>query len=286
MDLPRRFIPGDEWLYYRIYAGTGIQDKLLLNVIYMAAGQLYSDQLIDKFFFVRYTDQDGPHLRLRFHLTGIDRLAAAMLAVNRSLKGYTESRIISKVVVDTYQREIERYTAEHIEDVETVFSVNSWAVLNIGRQYFGQEDQLWMASIKLADDLLEDLGFDLDKKITIFRMLHHSSWKDQPVNHLTNAALSMKYRTCGPKIRARFDLPLEYNAYPVSPFVSREYQQKALAGIRAGNAPSMDNIVGSIIHMLFNRCFPVNQNAIEMVVYYMMPKFYLSRSIQALNSVR
>jgi thiopeptide-type bacteriocin biosynthesis protein len=64
----RKFITGEEWLYLKIYAGLGFQDKLLLNEIPDIAEGLYTDKIIDKFFFVRYTDRDGPHLRLRFHI--------------------------------------------------------------------------------------------------------------------------------------------------------------------------------------------------------------------------
>jgi thiopeptide-type bacteriocin biosynthesis protein len=281
MNIQRRFMPGDEWLYYKVYAGTGIQEKLLVNEIYMVAARLYNSHAIDRFFFIRYSDQEGPHLRLRFRLTDSGHLSEVMLLMQTTLKTYLANRIVAKIAIDTYQRELERYGAGNIEHIETLFSVNSWAVLSVHRHHFMQEEAYWLAGIKLVDDLLDDLGLELEEKYAIYKQLYDVSWKNQPVNTVTNAALSMKYRHNTPAINKRMALPLNYDR--AIPWVGREAQQQALAAIVANTAsdgPSLVKIVSSVIHMCYNRMFPTSQNAIEMVIYYMMHKFYKSRAAQ------
>jgi len=287
MNIQRRFMPGDEWLYYKLYTGTGIQEKLLVNEIYMVAGRLYNSHAIDRFFFIRYSDQEGPHLRLRFHLTDSSHLSEIMLQMQTTLKTYLANRIVAKIVIDTYQRELERYGEGNIWHIETLFSVNSWAVLNVHRQHFMQEAVYWQAGIKLVDDLLDDIGLGLEGKYAIYKQLYDASWKNQPVNTVTNAALSMKYRQNTPDINRRMALPLDYDN--TIQWVGREVQQQALAAIVANassGGPSLERIVSSIIHMCYNRMFPTSQNAIEMVIYYMMHKFYKSKAAQELTKTK
>lgn len=63
----RKFIPGSEWVYCKIYAGEHQIDTLLGTVVYDLVGGLKSEGRIDKWFFIRYRDESGFHLRLRLH---------------------------------------------------------------------------------------------------------------------------------------------------------------------------------------------------------------------------
>src|SRR5262249_46206428 len=55
----RRFAPGSEWTYAKLYCGRAAADRLLAEQIAPLAG------IADQWFFIRYEDPDF-HLRVRF----------------------------------------------------------------------------------------------------------------------------------------------------------------------------------------------------------------------------
>src|SRR5262249_21929470 len=62
----RTFLPGGEWFYAKLYGGTATADRLLRDEIAPFVGELLEEGVIDRWFFIRYTDPN-PHLRLRMH---------------------------------------------------------------------------------------------------------------------------------------------------------------------------------------------------------------------------
>src|SRR5690606_15872778 len=101
----RRFITGSEWLYVKIYCGTSSAEKLLKTVIKPLTTALVSEGVIDKWFFLRYSDPEH-HIRIRFHhstdpafwKTVLERLHAA-------LQPQLDSGLAYKLQTDTYERE-------------------------------------------------------------------------------------------------------------------------------------------------------------------------------------
>ena len=73
MKLKRTFIIGEEWLYYKIYCGNRTSDTILIDVIKPLTESLLKEKIIDKWFFIRYSDPEN-HLRVRFHCSNISKL--------------------------------------------------------------------------------------------------------------------------------------------------------------------------------------------------------------------
>jgi len=63
----RTFIPGSEWVYFKLYTGTKTADSILKNELYGYVSKMLKNGIIDKWFFIRYADPDF-HVRLRLHL--------------------------------------------------------------------------------------------------------------------------------------------------------------------------------------------------------------------------
>ena len=107
----RDFILGDQWFYFKLYTGVKTADTLLLEVIQPLRQYLLENKLIDKWFFIRYSDPDF-HLRIRFSLQNRQALGIVISKLNELVKPYLENKLISSMQVDTYSRELERY-AKH-----------------------------------------------------------------------------------------------------------------------------------------------------------------------------
>ena len=103
----RTFIPGDEWLYYKIYTGVNIADNLLITAFKEIIFILKEQKLIDSWFFIRYNDPNF-HLRIRFHLIEFSSKEAIMNVFNNIIKDYIEKGIIWKIELSNYERELEK----------------------------------------------------------------------------------------------------------------------------------------------------------------------------------
>ena len=62
----RRFPPGSEWLYAKLYTGAATADRVLRDVVGPVTRSALRAGAVDGWFFIRYGDPDW-HLRWRLH---------------------------------------------------------------------------------------------------------------------------------------------------------------------------------------------------------------------------
>lgn len=136
--LQRRFFPGSEWAYYKLYCGDKTADEVLVHCIGPLVKKLRGEQLIDKWFWIRYADPEK-HLRVRFHCTSPEAHLHLAEAFRKAAGAYGDK--IWKVQADTYQRELERYGGEAILPAETLFMVDSDCTLELIRNIDGDEGE-------------------------------------------------------------------------------------------------------------------------------------------------
>ncbi|HXS56128.1 MAG TPA: lantibiotic dehydratase [Hanamia sp.] len=162
-NIPRTFVPGSEWIYFKIYCGSTVSDKILMNVVKPTIDSLLEKCMIKKAFFIRFTD---PHYHIRFRLHVNDRgdtgyLAAVLKYVYDLLHPFCEKGLVWKVQLDTYEREIERYGEHAIPASEAIFFHDTLLFLNcMQHQQFAEDEQIrFLAALK-----------NIDKWLTLFEM--------------------------------------------------------------------------------------------------------------------
>ncbi|WP_029276671.1 thiopeptide-type bacteriocin biosynthesis protein [Pedobacter borealis] len=266
MSTQRRFPPGSEWIYFKVYASYHIQNEILGNQIYLFVKHLYEKDLITKFIFVRYNDNDGPHLRLRFLLTNTQNYQKIVFIVHDSFCDFINERII-KLTQDTYLREIERYHENDIERLETIFSANSWEILKATSSMKKFNDDIWLNVAKLTDRLLDTLQYSLNNKIEICQLALDGLHKKLSTTSITKKKLQTFFK----------DNKEEYNLslYPVLNTKNLLFEGFHSNGIEMLTSTILHRIEESertimilnIIHMNFNRLFPCYQNIYELVIY-------------------
>ncbi len=92
----KKYIPGDEWLYFKLYTGVNIADKILIIAIKETVDTLLKKELIDKWFFIRYNDPKF-HLRIRFHFTDSDNKNKIIDILNQKIRPFVDNKSISKI---------------------------------------------------------------------------------------------------------------------------------------------------------------------------------------------
>jgi thiopeptide-type bacteriocin biosynthesis protein len=103
MIVERSFIPGNEWLYIKLYTGLKTADNILEEVILPLSQYFQENDFILRWFFIRYIDPK-PHLRIRFHLKKQEYYPFIFNSINQALQPYFYSGEIANIQLDTYNR--------------------------------------------------------------------------------------------------------------------------------------------------------------------------------------
>ena len=274
----RRFSVGSEWLYLKIYAGEKVSDALLVDSLYLAIQELIEQQIVQKFFFIRYKDQD-PHLRLRFQGNPhIEFYHYVIRRIERTLQPYVQSGLVHKIQTDTYQRELERYGMENITECEHFFHHDSLSTLQFMSQTgAGFDENLRFAfAAHKVDRLLNGLGIMIDGRHDLLHGLKERFFTEFNGNVNLRQQLNERYRTYKPLLEQALSRPFSL-ANGLENW--DDQQQPLLAALGRTDQQSLPfrTMAGSLIHMVINRLFPSKQRAYELILYHCLTKYYDSQ---------
>ncbi|MFZ4927979.1 thiopeptide-type bacteriocin biosynthesis protein [Chryseobacterium sp. Mn2064] len=268
--MKRKFIPGSEWLYLKIYTGVKTCDIILEEALQPLIEYFQENKYISKWFFIRYNDPK-PHLRIRFKLDNIDDYSKILKRTKEVLQNYIESGEVSNIVIDTYNREIERYGENTIQHAETLFYINSEYALQC--LCYDDEEKI-IVSIFYIDELLNKLNFSVQEKLDWIKDFNITFKKEFNTDKKLSSQLDKKYRDFKPKL--------------IDFLTSEEFLEERntiLFNIEKSN-PVIQNIIfhcegqtlqsffQSIFHMNINRIFVSYQRLFEMLIYDYLVRYY------------
>lgn len=105
----RILFPGEEgWWYYNIYCNHNNIDDLIYNDIFEMCEILVKEKFIKMYFFIRYSDPKT-HIRLRFKINDMNDINVVIFKLQSKFSGLKKKKLIQKINIGTYEREIERY---------------------------------------------------------------------------------------------------------------------------------------------------------------------------------
>ncbi len=279
--LPQRhFLPGSEWLYVKIYAGINTTEQVLKTVIKPLVAALTRKGIIDKWFFIRYTDPDD-HIRVRFHhATDKDFWKTVLSELNAIISREMDPGLIHKIQTDTYIREIERYGADTIEWSETLFCYDSEAALGCIGLLEGEEGEnyRWLLAVRGVEMLLQDFGYSLQQKSAYLKKLQHHFFQEfgggQPLQTQLNSSYRKHMRQISSFLDARQDTENEIEE-AIAIFAIRS--SRIRQAIQYAPGERWDDLIGSYIHMFLNRMLLSNQRKQELIIYHFLSKYYESQ---------
>ncbi|MEV0982232.1 lantibiotic dehydratase [Streptomyces sp. NPDC049915] len=274
--LPQRAVHGlgGDWLHLKLHGSARTQDDLLRLHLHRLIGR--SRELgADRWFFIRYTDDAGHHLRLR--LRGDRRVlwSAVAPAVGELLGDWQRQGLLRGHTVAPYDPETERYGgAAALATAEEVFQYDSEAaveLLRIAHQGAPGSEGLWAGG----------LGLDALAVVSCAALAHafgppapgHPLLTEDCGDDAAAAWLSMT--------GSRRDLPDAYRARPaywrrlvdprggwpalaadplgarvLAALRERDAAVRRLAAqVRAADETPEGRVVGSLMHMVCNRLF-------------------------------
>lgn len=281
----RTFIPGSEWLYFKLYTGHKSADRLLTDIIQPMTSKLLNDGSIADFFFIRYSDPK-PHVRLRFRIAATDHYGRIFQATTAAFGECIDNGLLADVVCATYQRELERYGSRTIEVAERLFGADSRAVIGLLEHLAEVEDpeqDRWLLSLRLLDDTLTLFGCDMETKSTLMEQVSLDFRSEFGCNKQPySKQLDDKYRAHRELIETTLGNGRVTDNIYAKLLSARRKEMEPIAGelrrleLDGEVQVPFDSLLRSYMHMTMNRLFRSKNRMFEMVIYHFLSKYYKS----------
>lgn len=268
-NLQRKFIPGDKWMFFKVYLNPNESNRILLDSIRpFIASQLHKET-IDSWFFIRYSDPEY-HIRLRLHLSDSIHLGDVVDCLFLKLNKYVKSGVVSKVMLDTYVREIERYGSDNMETCEHFFCQDSTAILEIlnkGKDFDIAWD--WRLGFVYIHLILEKFLPDLSERLKLVERISDGYNREFGYDSHNLKLVNSMYR----KHRPDVECLLQRNGSAIDDIVNPDIDicQDLM------KSSNITDILPSLLHMSMNRLYPSNQRKYEMLTYNFLRTYYKGR---------
>jgi lantibiotic biosynthesis protein len=279
-QIQRNFSFGSEWIYFKFYTGAKGGDLILTQSIKPLVSQLFEQNLIHDWFFIRYADPEK-HLRFRVKIKQLTDTGIVIGMIKNSIQPLENEGIIWKIQADTYQREIERYGADLMELTETLFCEDSTAIINMLEQTWGDERESirWQWCLKLIDTYLNDFGYNLIQKRDLLEAMKTSFAQEFSVNKALKMQIDQRFRDNRQNIEKILDNTLnETHQYaPLFKYIinksnSTDILISKIKALKPEN--EWNKYLSDTIHMSVNRTISDNQRTHELVLYDFLFRYY------------
>lgn len=276
--IERKFLPGSQWLYLKIYCLPARSNEILTHCIAPAIQYLEENECSSQYFFVRYGDPDY-HLRVRIRLVQDFHIGSAIRTLHAYLKPLFEQGLITNYCFDVYERELERYHPQIIREAENFFCASSALVLGFLQQE-AQDDndvQYFRIAFAGAELLLDQMVPVPEERVELFKTLFFSFSSEFNLTAALKQALSDKYRDL--TVDGAFGHLLSFdNESPLYDAI-QQYNDSLKLLHQASNLYHLagkTQLIIDVMHMHLNRCFVDHPRKQEMVFYYCMNRYYMS----------
>ncbi|WP_184549775.1 lantibiotic dehydratase [Mucilaginibacter sp. FT3.2] len=268
----RTFLPGGEWLYVKLYCTPLSADKVLQDVIAPALDQ--AGARISCWFFIRYQDPE-PHLRVRFRSSGNDA-TFILRKLKRLLSEGHHGALVRDYKHDTYNRELERYSAGLIGKVEALFCAGSTDVLQAIQNGSREPETAELKALALVWQMCRIFIADSDLLVGFFEIQQRRFLAEFNGDQQLLVDLDLKFRTVSRPMREILEGGRVAGEGGFS-LGGMEAPLKVLAAdSMSWTGYKRDGLLADLIHMQLNRFFISRQREHEMVVYHCCYKYALS----------
>ncbi|MBS1606451.1 MAG: thiopeptide-type bacteriocin biosynthesis protein, partial [Bacteroidetes bacterium] len=281
-EVRRRFVLGDEWVYFKLYTGRVTADSILINNVAPLVRDLLGAKLIDKWFFLRYNDPDF-HLRVRLRVKDLADLGGVIARINSGFRDALDEGKIWKMEFSTYNRELERYYWDNIERTETLFFYDSEFSLSLlgWLRENRQPEKVWLYVLRSVDALFDAFNISLAEKLDIISRMFNSFWLEFGGDKGVRQQIAKKYRQYYPDMERVFnDLPPG-----LEEIYRRRSNKVATLVFDSLSHGQVVNLLWSFIHMNVNRLVKANPRFHELAIYGLLEKQY-SRKVALANQAQ
>jgi thiopeptide-type bacteriocin biosynthesis protein len=258
IKIQRIFLPGEEWVYYKIYCGIRTSDDILTSCIAPLVEEFKRRKWISKWFFIRYTDSHN-HLRVRFLLSNNAYFGKITRYFLVQIQPYVKNKQVWDVQLGTYKRELERYGSYTMEIIETVFFQDSEYLLSV-ISVTDNDVERFTEVFQYIEEVISYFHFTSDQKLVYLNTLLNNYQQEFKIGSKAKKRLSTRYR----QVKENLNLETKKNIPSELHIVIKKllllHQNNKLEN-------SLEDLLASCIHMTVNRMFTSNQRLYELLLY-------------------
>lgn len=272
----RFFIPGSEWLYYKIYINQEYSTKFLI-LLFDKLKKMVASEEIKKFFYLMFIDSEF-HIRLRINISK-EHYGHVNEKLTYFLGSLMEQLYVNNILIDTYVREIERYESSNIDVIETIFYIDSEESMKFINLSFTKKIDSWIYSIKLIDFYIDMVFEKITDKLSFVREM-----KNNLENRLGNG-ISNKTKWVNEKYLSNAEnITNVFMNDAVVPAVFRKKIKDQFLKLRFSNTHTPKYYIGNMIHMHITRVSNKENILYEFLVYSILDK-RLSEAVYNKNKI-
>ena len=261
------FLPGEEWVYYKVYINEALADIILVNYIDRIAKIAIKSNIVDKWFYIRYYDPN-PHLRIRFHLKDSTQLMGLINIFNLTLRPIIKNGLINNTSINIYEREIDRYGYNKIIDFETLFSIDSVLTTDFLKSNPSETDKI-LESISKAYYFCSKIIMDKTNQLDFVHSMVISYLKEFNISKPVN--INKKYRILRDRLH---EIGIR----------KMDFDNKFRIDVNLFNDKTKRNsFLSSLTHMCINRLFSTKQREYETITYIYLEKYL--KSLKKMNKM-
>jgi thiopeptide-type bacteriocin biosynthesis protein len=273
----RIFSLGSEWVYFKIYSGYKIADVILLDYLNEKIAFLLSENIIKKWFFIRYNDSDS-HLRIRFQVNKVNDVFHVIQQLNLVFEDVLHKKFIWKVQNDTYLREIERYGLQTMEDSESLFYYDSQMIMNylgLKNDFKNDKTQLLFSFLSI-DSFLNAFSLSTSEKLALLDDMQQGFKNEFNATKLLKSQLDKHYRELEKEISTAMNYDESYELSPLYEIIEQKSSniQPIVESIQENLEINLNSFLSSHIHMMINRQFTSRQREYETLIYDHLFRYY------------
>jgi lantibiotic biosynthesis protein len=269
----------DTWSYFKLYAPPNRQNEIL-SELDPVLRQLSLDSEIGSFFFVRYVDDDGHHLRLRLEVPQGFAVETAMKHLRAPLMQMSSRGSISMVQIAPYVRESSRYGGtERSKICEKIFCLDSQFAITFSSDIHKHAPNLWRYAAMAVDDLLISFGLTtVDERIEFAQKASNDFSEELRFSVRERQRLGDIHRRSSPSLengRLMYRDLSPSNAPLMHADAIRKLWREVLSAGPSLSDAHLYRIQWSLIHMRINRLLVDDHRFQEGAIWELLKRAYV-----------
>lgn len=265
----RNFVPGSDWLYFKLYSSTAVADTLLLKS-FAFIEKLQRNGSIIQWFFIRYADP-APHIRLRIRVTS-DKIGYIVSGMQRLMASSVNKHLVREYQLDVYRRELERYISGGIPETEEHFWKSSLITINYIRWAKSHEEEAHIFALRLIWDLLV-IFYPNPNDRKFFCANRYRSFQVEFSSPRNKYLLDSLYRSMQKDMERRLSQSNFYKSRRLERHFKALITGLQTIAPKITAAQDREHYVSSLLHMQINRILKDDARRQEMSIYYLLYKY-------------
>ncbi|MDE5415301.1 lantibiotic dehydratase [Alkalihalobacterium chitinilyticum] len=274
-----RYLPFNDWLFLKLYGPEDRQDELIDFLHYFLVHHLGCNDY-EKFFFMRYSDPK-PHIRLRFKSVDSANLFTIYTKLNTFFEELRKVNILYEVEIGTYFPEVNRYGGPSlIPYAEDLFYQDSLVVMNLLEYMRTHQLNKEQVGVITLLHYLNDFQISYDAQLHFLEInlkndsTYKKQYKEEPFDFINTLDSYNNWDKFSKQAEGDKLLNiLEARRGSITAYLEKISSTPELTS-------DLFNIIGSVIHLHFNRLFVIDREFEDKLYSYAYHTLYGQRVLK------